>query len=466
MKPLLLGAVLALALLVAVLGCLAARRRPAGAHGQAQAGPGLCLWTGLLLAGVFVSWVVGRALGAGHDSTLTYALRLLDSAHTDSWAPMIDAIRQLREHPQQAVYQTIFFERRVKFQYPLSALLFLDYPQAWTGWSWPRMVRVSNEFSRLCVAGVCATLFFLWSGAQRTPGGAPADPSVRERVAMAGLCVAATLLYYPLTRSFYLGQIQTAMTLAMALALLAWQRGRPVPSGLLVGLCCAIKPHLALLIAWAALRRQWRFALAAAATLGAFGLLSVLAYGWDQVLGYVGVVSYLGQHGESFMANQSVNGLVNRWLFNGNNLEWLGQAFAPPHPLVRGLTVASSLLLLGLMLAWPTAQPPTALELGLAMLSLTIASPIAWEHHYAIVLPILVLIAPQALRSRPFGRFTVVALGLAFLLTSQNLADVTGLLAASRWNVLQSFLFFGALLLLVLLYRMSWQARRAAVPTV
>jgi cytochrome b561 len=51
-------------------------------------------------------------------------------------------------------------------------------------------------------------------------------------------------------------------------------------------------------------------------------------------------------------------------------------------------------------------------------------------------------------------------LWLAYLLTSQNLTRATNPLADTRWNFLQSHLFFGALLVLVLLYRLSWLERR------
>ncbi len=82
------------------------------------------------------------------------------------------------------------------------------------------------------------------------------------------------------------------------------------------------------------------------------------------------------------------------------------------------------------------------------------ASPIAWEHHYGILLPIFALFAPLCLAQRPFGRCSGWYLLSAFFLTSQRL-DLTNRLADTHLNILQSYLFFGALLMLGMLYRQT-----------
>jgi hypothetical protein len=93
--------------------------------------------------------------------------------------------------------------------------------------------------------------------------------------------------------------------------------------------------------------------------------------------------------------------------------------------------------------------------LALILLSLTIASPIAWEHHYGILLPIFAMVLPIAISQQPFGEWTTVYLWLAFLLTSQKLDEITSHLANTHWYVLQSYLFFGAMMVVFLLYRIS-----------
>jgi hypothetical protein len=81
-------------------------------------------------------------------------------------------------------------------------------------------------------------------------------------------------------------------------------------------------------------------------------------------------------------------------------------------------------------------------------LSLTLASPIAWEHHYGITFAMFaVLLAGSA------GRH-LAWLGASYILIG-TFVPLTNLLAATPWNIAQSTLLVGALILLVLLYRQS-----------
>ncbi len=232
---------------------------------------------------------------------------------------------------------------------------------------------------------------------------------------LAATGLASVLLFYPITRSEVIGQIQTLMTLAAGLALLAWQRGSPRLAGVMIGLCCIIKPHWGIVILWAALRRQWRLALPALATATFFVLIALWKYGLANMLDYLPVVSFIGKHGESFYANQSVNGLVNRMLFNGNNLQWLSHEFAPFHPLVHAATLASSILLLGAILLWKRDKSPSVIDLALVMLTLTIASPIAWEHHYGLLLPVFAVLLPAVVRERPWGAWDLAVAWAGFI---------------------------------------------------
>jgi hypothetical protein len=92
-----------------------------------------------------------------------------------------------------------------------------------------------------------------------------------------------------------------------------------------------------------------------------------------------------------------------------------------------------------------------------------------------VLFPIFALVFPSALQTRPWGRRTEPLLWLALALTGQTFMTGVNLLADTRLNVLQSYIFFGGLLVLALLYRLSWlertavgegfDARRHAVPS-
>jgi hypothetical protein len=207
--------------------------------------------------------------------------------------------------------------------------------------------------------------------------------------------------------------------------------------------------------------RRWDFGLGLVLLLVPFELLSLARYGLQNHLSYLDVLSHLSRHGESFQYNQSVNGLLNRLLLNGCNLFPPGQppALPPLHPIpfVHYATLGSSLLLLAVsfapaLLKWK--KPPDLLAFALAILCFTMASPVAWYHHYGVVLPVFLVALWSLLREPAAGdRWTRAALGMlavSWVLVSNNIG-LFNRLATSRWNVLQSHLFFGAVLLLVVL---------------
>lgn len=427
------------------------------------------LWLVFLLSGLVVSAIVTLAVGEPRESSLGY-LRFVLSAHNgdDSWMPMLRASAFLREHPDQPLYQSVFFGQHVKFQYPLTALLPLDLPQRLLGLEPDSVVLIFKILSRLCLVAIAAVFLKLFMGTVQGPA-AVREPlqfpraSTRTLVALSLLSVA---LFYPILRSEYHGQIQTAMTLAAGLALLAWQRGQPRMAGLMLALCCIIKPQWVIVILWALLRRQWRFAWTATWVTGAFGLLAIAVYGARNVFDYVSVVSFLSRHGESYFINQSVNGLLHRLLFNGVNLQgagivWSGTDFPPFHPIVYAATTVSSALLLGSALLWKLGKRHSVVDLSLVMLSLTLASPIAWDHHYGVLLPIFAVLFPAAWRRQPWGAWTMPLMWIAFVLSSESFVGATNPLAGTTWNVLQSYQLFGALMVLGLLYRLSWQEQRS-----
>ena len=78
------------------------------------------------------------------------------------------------------------------------------------------------------------------------------------------------------------------------------------------------------------------------------------------------------------------------------------------------------------------------------------ASPIAWEHHYSIMLPMFAVALPATLGLIETRR-GLEGLTIAFLL-SGNFYKITNIFAETRFNALQSYLFFGALLFLLHLY--------------
>jgi hypothetical protein len=76
----------------------------------------------------------------------------------------------------------------------------------------------------------------------------------------------------------------------------------------------------------------------------------------------------------------------------------------------------------------------------------TLASPVAWEHHYGILLPIFAYFLPVLWAERSLGRRTLGWVVLAYVLCSNFFAASTALASIPVVNVGQSYLFFGALM--------------------
>ena len=109
-------------------------------------------------------------------------------------------------------------------------------------------------------------------------------------------------------------------------------------------------------------------------------------------------------------------------------------------------------------LAWRRHDSPSSLpDFLIALLTFTLASPIAWEHHYGVILPMLAAIVPLCARLRPRLLWGV---GLSFVLCG-TLVTATRDLAFTPWSLLQSHVFWGGALLLGCLYRVRLGLYRA-----
>ena len=190
---------------------------------------------------------------------------------------------------------------------------------------------------------------------------------------------------------------------------------------------------------------------------------SVLVFGFVNHIDYFRVVSFLSERGEAYYPNHSINGLLNRimGIFDptpNRNLDFVAGEFPPFDPLVYGGTLLSSLAILTAALFNRSTRGDCGrlIDFSLMALSCTMASRIAWEHHYGILLPIFAVLVVLVAR-RP--------LWLGLLAVSYALASVyipaTMLLAPTPFNLAQSYLLFAALIVLALLHWRPWAVGEA-----
>jgi hypothetical protein len=209
------------------------------------------------------------------------------------------------------------------------------------------------------------------------------------------------------------------------------------------------------------LRREWRFTLACVAA-GSFGLVaSIATFGWTDNVDYLQVFWFLSQHGEVYYPNQSFNGLLNRvmTLIDPENYDSLGfddNGFPPFNAWIYTGTIATSLAILSaaLLRRGKEGDPDRVFDFCTMALSVTMASPIAWEHHYGIIFPIFAVLLASVIGHRT----RLLLLAVSYVVIS-NFFPIANLLAPTVFNVAQSYLLFAALIVLALLHtaRPGWQ---------
>lgn len=377
----------------------------------------------------------------------------------DSWRPLRKSFEFVTGAEGRAgrLYDKMFWNasgRHKGLQYPPTALLPLFGLRALLGAGWSPALEI------ITWACIPLTALALVGLARRVLPAAPGAGAI-DRVWLLAALVTATLTFFPVMVPYRGGQIQTWLNLLFCFSLWAWCAGRTATAGVLLGLVSLIKPQLGLLFVWGLLRGRTRFVVAGLATCAAGLGLSCALLGAEAHRDWLPVLRFVSERGESFFPNQCVNGLLHRALRNGENLRWTAPGgaddwmahFPPYHAGVHVGTLLSSALLLALALFLP--QPARArggaLDFALMAVCATCASPIAWEHHYGILLPIfLLLVAELRLLPGPAPWRAWALLAACYVLVAHPWR-VTQAWADTPFNVVQSYLFLAVLALLGLL---------------
>ena len=369
---------------------------------------------------------------------------------TDSWTPMLGSVNYFLAHPGLAIYQAKLYDTLI---YPLTSIL----PLLWmkqAGMTDAGVLHALMIASWIAVVGVVELQVWI---AAKTSGWAIAGRGGLSWRAVLAILFGA-FFFMPITLAYSLGQAQIFLDLFFTLLVLFWIEGRERPAGVMMALLAMVKPQFGLLLLWAALRRRWSALVSGMMALGVGGAVSLAVFGVRNNLDYVGVMAGLSRKAQSHYANQSIFGLLNRAIFNGENLPYHPYVYPPFVPWIYSVTLAMAALLGLLALAYPWRERAGGMaDLAAIAVVSVIATPMAWEHHYGVMLPIFVWLWFGEYRR---GEGRVWPLAVAWVLIADFLSPLNSLAAIPVANVLQSYMYFGALLLLGVLLR----ARMASGP--
>ncbi|MAL77703.1 MAG: hypothetical protein CMN55_01090 [Sneathiella sp.] len=406
------------------------------------------------------------------DFVLTFQVNL------DSWYPMYRAAVEKMTNPDAGLYQTIFFDQNIKFQYPPASLLPI-MGLVNSGVTWEDFLSIMNITSFISMIAIswCVYRIAIVTFRSYYQHG---EFSWGLRFVLFILMLIGTLTFYPIIHAQYLGQIQVILDLVIALSFLLWLEERKIAAGVMIALATIVKPQFGLLLLWAVLRKEKHFALGMFAVLAVVGIVSLIVFGFQDHIDYLAVLSYIGKHGEVFWPNQSINGILNRLLSDVSSLEWDFYAYAPYNSFVYAGTLASTIgfLLFGLFYrpAWVRNDPGnkdpmiSLLDMATMVLLLTIASPVAWEHHYGVAWPVVIvllaLIVILLRTDKTLPSVLSLVFGIVGCFLVANFFPYAEEVAYSTppINILQSYIFFGGLLLIAALLLLRVRARPLLQP--
>ena len=423
----------------------------------------ICLAGGLIAFGVIYDafdyfWGYGWAV-----DELRTILQLI-IVDDDSWWPMYNAAN-VRLYGD-GIYQTVFFEDGMKFQYPpLSILPFVIFIKIGMGWETIR--EFMNFISFVSILSIIGSVYYLIISVFKKFTSIE-NFDWKYKISFILIAIVGTFGFDAIVKAQYLGQIQVILDLCICLAFLLFLTNKKYLAGACLALAALVKPQITLLLVWAIIRKEKEVIVGMIAIFVPAGVISLYGFGFLEHVHYLESLSQMGKHGEAYWPNQSINGLLHRLISDVDPLKFPVNSYAPYNPIVYGFTIVTTvmLILLGLFCrpesGHTKAQGKTPIsssfDMATMLLLVTMASPIAWYHHYGILWPIFiaafVVIAWQLYQRRDLLTVaTAILFSLSFLLLSNRFPVLTKeQFASSPINLVQSYYLFGAFLMLAALF--------------
>jgi hypothetical protein len=232
------------------------------------------------------------------------------------------------------------------------------------------------------------------------------------KVLLAGLA----LCWYPFQAHIALGQISLLVIVCLVWCWALLRRGRDLPAGVLLGIACLIKLFPGVIVVYLLLRRRWRAAGAAIATLAAGGLLTLAVVGVPDTIDFFRRVAPLnGLANAPVPINYALSGVFHR-LF-GDGL-WVNPAVSAPwvvSPLATLCSLALTALLAFIVWRSPATLHADDTTFSLACLVMLLASPITWQHIFPLLLLPLALLALDLARRFDRRRLALTLVVLVIL---------------------------------------------------
>jgi hypothetical protein len=219
----------------------------------------------------------------------------------------------------------------------------------------------------------------------------------------------AALLYNPLRQQVNQGQLNGVLLLVLTLAWRCWRRERQACTGLWLAVATVLKLFPGFLFLLLLARGQWRGLWVGVGAGLVLTLVGVIVLGLPAHVDYVTKVLPAVHDFRCGKLNASLAGLFTK-LFVGSEFEKVRPWLAAPG-LAWGLTVAAGLGL-AMLVIWHARRRPADQAFSLALVAMTLASPITWDHSLLLLTLPLIWLSQQA--SSPARRLGLMGVVLVF----------------------------------------------------
>jgi hypothetical protein len=273
------------------------------------------------------------------------------------------------------------------------------------------------------------------------------------------------LAFQPVLDNMWHGNISALIFCVFCLSYWLLRRNHAWLAGLVLGLIVPLKFYPAFFVLYFLWRRNWAFVIGAVIGCCAVLGVSLLTVGWEGNLAYFQMVlAELRSGGIPAFNNQSISGFFLHAFTRGDVNGW-GEMAAPQWVTVLRLALVAALIA---AVGWAlrrrpeaTADPVLAQDLDLALVIgvMLLGSPITWYHYYVWLFFPLVVLLDALLLSPNMARREVFLLAIGYgLIAVQGIVVIRPFAAQAIqdvWplRVLLSQAFFGALLLMYLVWR-------------
>ena len=229
----------------------------------------------------------------------------------------------------------------------------------------------------------------------------------------------AWLLYFPTLTNFFLGQVAFQVMLPLMSGWLALRRGQLVVAGVWLGLAASLKPFAGLFLPCLLMLGIWRATFAMLMTCLAFGLIGLLAGGWDVYESYFDALRTVNWQASSW--NASLAGFFSR-PFGGSENAPLYDTPGLAHALTSVVSLGV-LAVLGVSV-WRirclASQERADLLISLCLPAMLLLSPLGWLYYFPLLLPCVLILLRAATSMANPQQYRIALLATLLLSTMPN----------------------------------------------